>query len=77
MEQTVVTDDQVSIIEMAERLKYRFVQFIDIGNSKSAMVMEHIETYQVRFMLPNYLGNERSVDSVLRFDMLGLILSKP
>ena len=45
MEQTVVTEDQVSIIKMHEELDYRFIQFIDIGNSKSAMVMEHKTTY--------------------------------
>lgn len=75
MEQTTITDDHFNIIDLNKSSNYRFVQFIDIGNSKSAMVLENEETRQVRFMLPNYRRDGEN--SFLEFEMLGLIQSKP
>ena len=55
----------IDIIELEK--DYRFISFVDIGNDKEAMLLEHRVTRQLRFFSP-CLNSQRN----LTFVQLGL-----
>ena len=43
-------EDELRFIKVEE--KFKFLVWIDIGNDKEAMILEHRETRQIRFFSP-------------------------